>query len=183
VLVVDSAAELDVDVARNRQLCPTSPEIGVRLIEGLKRPIVQYTYRIMFHDHFVRLIIFVGIHVARAMTGGPTASYGKHGKLQNPFPPHRQTKPVITCHNNGIASFVAEKSFNPKNSDFALRFAPRVSSRNWLRSSNVYNAAIDEANGPNRMIISILAARPRPWLMPVSLGTFHDQNRTALYVF
>jgi hypothetical protein len=81
--------------------------------------------------HFVRLIIFVGIHVAKAMTGGPTASYGKHGKLQNPFPPRRQTKPVITTRNNGIASFVAEKNFSPKNSDFALRFAPRVSYRNW----------------------------------------------------
>ena len=67
------------------------------------------------------------------MTGGPTASYGKHGKLQNPFPPHRQTKPVITTYNNGIASFVAEKIFSPKNSDFALRFTPRVSNRNWSR--------------------------------------------------
>jgi hypothetical protein len=136
VLVIDSAAELDVDVAINGQFCPTSPQISVRLIEGLKRRVVQHTYQIMFHDHFVRLIIFVGIHVAKAMTGGPTASCGKHGKLQNPFPPHRQTKPVITTHNNGIASFVAEKILSPKNSDFALRFAPRVSNRNW--SSGAY---------------------------------------------
>jgi hypothetical protein len=69
------------------------------------------------------------------MTGGPTASCGKHGKLQNPFPPHRQTKPVITTYNNGIASFVAEKIFSPKNSDFALRFTPRVSNRNWSRGA------------------------------------------------
>ena len=110
VLVIDSAAELDVDVAINGQFCPASPQISARLIEGLKRRVVQHTYQIMFHDHFVRLIIFVGIHVAKAMTGGPTASYGKHGKLQNPFPPRRQTKPVITTHNNGIAPFVAEKN-------------------------------------------------------------------------
>ena len=48
------------------------------------------------------------------MTGGPTASYGKHGKLQNPFLPHRQTKPVITTHNNRIAPFVAEKKIQSK---------------------------------------------------------------------
>jgi hypothetical protein len=65
------------------------------------------------------------------MTGGPTAFYCKHGKLQNPFPSHRQTKPVITTHNHGIASFVAEKIFSPKNSDSALRFTPRISNRNW----------------------------------------------------
>jgi hypothetical protein len=110
VLVIDSAAELDVDVAINGQFCPTSPQISVRLIESLKRRVVQHTYQIMFHDHFVRLIIFVGIHVVKAMTGGPTASYGKHGKLQNPFPPHRQTKPVITIHNNGIARLLPEKN-------------------------------------------------------------------------
>jgi hypothetical protein len=119
VLVIDSVAEVDVDVAINGKFCPTSPQISVRLIEGLKRCVVQHTYQIMFHDNLVRLIIFVGIHIAKAMTGGPTASYGKHGKLQNPFPPHRQTKPVITTYNNGIASFVAEKIFSPKNSDFA----------------------------------------------------------------
>jgi len=72
VLVIDSAAELDVDVAINGQFCPTSPQISVRLIEGLKRRVVQHTYQIMFHDHVVRLIIFVGIHVAKAMTGWST---------------------------------------------------------------------------------------------------------------
>jgi hypothetical protein len=44
------------------------------------------------------------------MTGGAAASHGKHGKLQNPFPPHRQTKPVITTHNKEIAPFVAKKN-------------------------------------------------------------------------
>jgi len=43
VLVIDSAAELDVDVAINGQFCPTSPQISVRLIEGLKRRVVQHT--------------------------------------------------------------------------------------------------------------------------------------------
>jgi hypothetical protein len=81
VLVIDSAAELDVDVAINGQFCPTSPQISVRLIEGLKRRVVQHTYRIMFHDHFVRLIIFVGIHVAKAMTGWSTTLLGAAPQL------------------------------------------------------------------------------------------------------
>jgi hypothetical protein len=69
VLVIDSAAEANVDVANNGQFCPTSPQISVRLIEGLKRCVVQHTYQFMFHDHFVRPIIFVGIHVAKGDDG------------------------------------------------------------------------------------------------------------------
>src|SRR5437667_12534404 len=137
VLVIDSAAELDVDVAINGQFCPTSPQISVRLTESLKRSVVQHTYQIMFHDHFVRLIIFVGIHVAKLMTGRPSASYGKHGNLQNPF--HQTDKPNPSSLPTTIESLrlLRKKKFSPKNSDFALRFAPRLSNRNWSSAARL----------------------------------------------